>query len=189
MEKTLLKNFLELYTLSDDTSKWSVTNFAKNPPRLYRLQMIAAILKALKIECSYQEFEYGEFLFEEGRQDLAGFKTRVEENYSTVFETINLEDEEHSDFQFIFEVLFKYRIKLHQFICVKATVLEAAGINKIPLTIMSDIEIKLQNDIAAIDNILYYLLNPTGIVYSLEELETKYNFPNIDLDKIDSDWI
>jgi hypothetical protein len=189
MEKVLLKYFLELYTLSNDTSKWSVTNFAKNPPRLYRLQMIAAVLKALEIEGSYEEFEYGEFLFEEGRQNLAGFKTKVEENYSVIFETINLEDEEHSDFQFIFEVLFKYRIKMHQFISIKATVLEATGINKIPLTIMSDIENKLQNDIAAIDNVLYYLLNPTGIVYSLEDLETKYNFPNIDLDKIDSDWI
>ena len=189
MEKTLLKNFLELYTLSNDTTKWSVANFAENPPRLYRLQMIAAILKALKIECSYQEFEYGEFIFEEGRQNLAGFKTRVEENYNAVFETINLEDEEHSDFQFIFEVLLRYRIKLHQFISVKATVLEAAGINKIPLMIMSDIEDKLQNDITAIDNILYYLLNPTRIAYSQEELIKKYNYPNVDLNKIDSDWI
>jgi hypothetical protein len=189
MEKTLLKNFLELYTLSNDTSKWSAANFAKNPPRLYRLQMIAAVLKALKIEGSYQEFEYGQFLYDEGRQDLAGFKTRVEENYSTIFETINLEDEENSDFQFIFEVLLRYRIKLHQFISVKATVLEAAGINKIPLTIMSEIENKLQNDIAAIDNILCYLLNPTGMAYSIEELKTKFNYPNVDLDKIDSDWI
>ncbi len=189
MEKTLLKNFLELYTLSNDTLKWSAANFAKNPPRLYRLQMIAAVLKALKIECSYEEFQYGEFLFEEGRQDLAGFKTKVAENYSTIFDTINLEIEEDSDFQFIFEVLFKYRIKMQQFICVKATVLEAAGINKIPLTIMTDIENKLQNDIAGIDNILYYLLNPTGIAYSIEELKTKFNYPIVDLDKIDSDWI
>jgi hypothetical protein len=189
MEKTLLKNFLGLYTLSNDTSKWSAANFAKNPPRLYRLQMIAAVLKALKIEGSYQEFEYGQFLYDEGRQDLAGFKTRVEENYSTIFETINLEDEENSDFQFIFEVLLRYRIKLHQFISVKATVLEAAGINKIPLTIMSEIENKLQNDIAAIDNILCYLLNPKGMAYSIEELKTKFNYPNVDLDKIDSDWI
>jgi hypothetical protein len=189
MEKVLLKNFLELYTLSNDTSKWSAANFAKNPPRLYRLQMIAAVLKALKIEGSYEEFEYGEFLFEERRQDLVGFKTKVAENYSAIFDSINFEDEEHSDFQFIFEVLFKYRIKMHQFISVKATVMEAAGINEIPLTIISDIEIKLQKDIAGIDNILYYLINPTGITYSLEELKTKFNYPDIDLDKIDSDWI
>ena len=151
--------------------------------------MIAAVLKALKIEGSYQEFEYGQFLYVEGRQDLAGFKTRVEENYSAIFDSIAIEEEVDSDFQFIFEVPLRYRIKMHQFISVKATVLEAAGINKIPLTIMSDIENKLQNDIAAIDNVLYYLLNPTGIAYSQEELETKYNYPNVDLDKIDSDWI
>ena len=189
MEKILLTSFIDLYTLSNDTTKWSLANFAKNPPRLYRLQKIDSLMAALKINSSYQEFQYGEFLFEEGRQDLAGFKTRVEENYSAIFETINLEDEEHSDFQFIFEVLLRYRIKMHLFISVKATVLEAAGINKIPLTIMSDIENKLQNDIAAIDNILYYLLNPTGIAYTLEELKTKFNYPAIDLNKIDSDWI
>lgn len=189
MEKTLLNRFLELYTLSNDTAKWSVANFTKNPPRLYRLQMIDAVLKALKIEGSYQEFEYGQFLYEEGRQDLAGFKTKVEENYSAIFDSIAIEEEEDSDFQFIFEVLLRYRIKMHQFISVKATVFEAAGINKIPITIMSDIENKLQKDIAAIDNILCYLLNPTRIAYTLEELQTKYNYPDIELDRIDLEWI
>lgn len=62
MEKTLLTKFLELYTLSDNIIKWSVDNFANNPPRLYRLQAIDALMKALQINCSYQEFQHGEFL-------------------------------------------------------------------------------------------------------------------------------
>ncbi len=189
MEKILLTSFLDLYTLSNDTTKWSVANFAKNPPRLYRLQKIDSLMAALKIEGSYQEFEYGEFLFEEGRQDLAGFKNRIEENYPSIFETIFLNNREDSDFQFVFEVLLRYRIKVQQLINVKTCVLEVSGINSIPLTIISDIDKKLLKDIAAIDNILYYLLNPIGINYTKEDLITKFNYPDVDLAQIDKDWI
>lgn len=189
MEKILLTSFIDLYTLSNDTTKWSLANFAKNPPRLYRLQKIDSLMAALKINSSYQEFQYGEFLFEEGRQDLAGFKNRIEENYPSIFETIFLNNREDSDFQFVFEVLLRYRIKVQQLINVKTCVLEVSGINTIPLTIISDIDKKSQKDIAAIDNILYYLLNPTGINYTKEDLIIKFNYPDVDLAQIDKDWI
>ena len=189
MENILLTSLLELYALSNDTTKWSIANFAKNPPRLYRLQKIDSLMAALKINSSYQEFEYGEFLFEERRQNLAGFKNRIEENYPSIFETVFLNNEEDSDFQFVFEMLLRYRIKLQNLINVKTCVLEVSGINTIPLTIISKMDAKLENDIAGIDNILYYLLNPTGINYSKEDLIKKFNYPDVDLAQIDKDWI
>ena len=156
---------------------------------MYRLQMIDSLMAALKINSSYQEFEYGEFLFEEGRQDLAGFKSRIEENYPFIFETVFLKNRKNSDFQFVFEVLLRYRIKVQQLINVKTFVLEVSGINTIPLTIIAGMDAKLENDIAIIDNILYYLLNPKGINYTKEDLITKFNYPDVDLAKIDEDWI
>jgi hypothetical protein len=151
--------------------------------------MIDSLMAALKINSSYQEFEYGEFLFEEGRQDLAGFKSRIEENYPFIFETVFLKNRKNSDFQFVFEVLLRYRIKVQQLINVKTFVLEVSGINTIPLTIIAGMDAKLENDIAIIDNILYYLLNPKGINYTKEDLITKFNYPDVDLAKIDEDWI
>lgn len=188
MEKNLLTSFLELYTLSDNVTSWSIANFAKNPPRLFRLQKIDSLMKALNINGTYEQFLYGEFLYEEGRQNCTEFKKRVEENYSSIFGAITMEEEEDSDFQFVFEVLFRYRIKLNQLINVKSTVIEASGINRIPIIIMLDIESKLQNDIAGIDRILCYLINPKRIAYTKEELKTKYNYPDVDLDEIDLDW-
>ena len=189
MEKELLQRFLELYTLSDDITKWSVANFKNNPPRLHRLQRIDSLMQALEINGSYQELQYGEFLYEEGRQDLAELVKRVQENYGTAFDDIKIEEETDYYSQFMFEMLLRYRIKLHQLVNVKSSVLEAFGMNFIPLKIMSDIDTKLIKEAEGIDNILYYLLNPEGIRYTTAELKTKFHYPEVDLDEIDLEWI
>lgn len=189
MEKELLQRFLELGTLSVDISKWSVANFKNNPPRLHRLQMIDSLMKALEINGSYEELQYGEFLYEEGRQDLAELVKRLQENYGAAFDDITIEQETDYYSQFIFEMLLRYRIRLHQLVNVKACVLEAFGMNYIPLKIMSDIDTKLIKEAEGIDNILYYLLNPKGIRYTIAELKTKFHYPEVDLDEIDLEWI
>lgn len=53
MTKQLLTSFFDLYTLSNDISKWSIDYFANNPSRLYRLQVIQVIMNALQMNCSF----------------------------------------------------------------------------------------------------------------------------------------
>ncbi|GAA4074507.1 hypothetical protein GCM10022389_20090 [Flavobacterium cheonanense] len=185
----LLTSFLELYTLSDNTSKWSKDNFANNPPRLYRLQAIDALMKALQINCSYQEFQYGEFLLGQNQLVQSELITKIKENYTILFQTINTDEKDQSDSQFMFEMLFSYRMKLQKLTSLRDSVLEYSEYNRYPVLIIDTINNKLQADIEAIDNILAYLINPKEIHFSNQELIEKYNYPVGDLDEIDSDWI
>ena len=67
--------------------------------------------------------------------------------------------------------------------------LEGFEMNSIPLKIMSDIDTKLIKEVEGINHILYYLLNPKGIRYTIVELKTKFHYPDVDLDEIDLEWI
>jgi hypothetical protein len=189
MTKQLLNSFLELYTLSDNITKWSVDNFANNPPRLYRLQAIDALKKALQINCSYQEFQHGEFLMKPNNLEQSELIIKIKENYPTLFPSNNIVEEEQIDFQFIFEMLFSYRMRLQKLISVRESVIEYSNGNRYPVAIIDDINSKLHADNEAIDNILAYLINPKEIHFSTQELIEKYNYPAGDLDEIDSDWI
>jgi hypothetical protein len=189
MTKQLLSRFLELYTLSDNVVKWSITNFAENPPRLYRLQAIDALMKAMQISCSYQEFQYGAFLMEPQHMEQSEFIIKIKENYPPIFQTTNTDEKDQIDFQFMFDVLFSYRMQLQKLTSVKDSVLEFSEYNRYPILIIYEINNKLRSDIEAIDNILAYLINPKEIHFSKQELIEKYNYPVGDLDEIDSDWM
>jgi hypothetical protein len=189
MHKKLLSRFLELYTLSDDVAKWSADNFSNNPPRLYRLKAIEALMKALQINCSYQEFQYGVFLMEPYHLEQSELIIKIKESYPTLFQIINTDEKDQIDFQFMFEVLFSYRMQLQKLTSLRDSVLEYSEYNRYPVLIIDTINNKLQADIEAIDNILAYIINPKEIHFSNQELIEKYNYPVGDLDEIDSDWI
>lgn len=188
MTNQLLTSFLELYTLSNNIGKWSKDNFTNNPPRLYRLQAIEALMKALQINCSYQEFQYGEFLLGQNQLVQSELITKIKKSYPILFQTINTEEKKQIDGQFMFEILFSYRMQLQKLTSVKDSVLEYSENNRYSILIIDTINNKLQSDIKAIDNILEYLINPNQINITKQELIEKYNYPVGDLDDIDSEW-
>ena len=189
MTKQLLNRFLELISLSNEIEKWTVANFAKNPPRMFRLQAIDAILKALNINCSYQEFRYGEFLSESCNLKESEFLVMLKENFPTIFQITEINEKEPMDFQFIFEVVFSYRIQLQNLISIRHSVIEYSNSNSYPIAILDTINDKLQEDSNGIDNLLTYLINPKGINFSNAELIEKYNYPSGNLTEIDNGWI
>jgi hypothetical protein len=189
MEKLLLLRFLELYSLDNKVETWSLKKFADNPPRLYRLQMIDSLMAALEIKCSYIEFMYGEFLYEDKRTDWQIFRKIVQDNYQTGFDFVQEEDSGSANFQFIFELLFKFQIRYYQLINTKSMIIEASGVSRIPVNIVNEIEIKIANEFLGNAKILYYILNPNGIFISEDDLKKNYHFPDVDLLQIDRDWI
>ncbi len=189
MEKILIRTYLELYSLNDTIEKWSLKNFENNPPRLYRLQIIDSLMRALEIKCSYEGFKYGEFLFDENKINWSVFKKIVEDNFPKGLENIDTINDNSDCYQFIFEIFLRYRIRFYQLINTKSMVFEASGINKIPLNIFNEIDSKITPEFGGIDSIINYLLNPTNIQFTMEELKHKFNYPTINMNFIDSEWI
>lgn len=189
MTKQLLERFVELFALSNDIEKWTLANFVKNPPRLYRFQAINAMMKALKINCSLQEFKTGEFLSEQSNFRQSEFLIKIIENFPNLFQKNEINENDQIDYHFVFEVLFSYRLQLQKLVSVKESVIDYSKDNSYPITILDKINSKLQEDIIGIDNILSYLINPKEINFSTQELIEKYNYPIGELSEIDNDWI
>jgi hypothetical protein len=63
--------------------------------------------------------------------------------------------------------------------------LEGSGINRIPINIFNETSQVINPQFEAIEKILSYLINPENIQYKEEELIKKFNYPDVDLDKID----
>ena len=61
IKQQLLIAFLDLLSFEKKVNNWSEEKFSENPPRLYRLKIINALMKALQIKCSYADFLNGEF--------------------------------------------------------------------------------------------------------------------------------
>ena len=189
MTRQLLNMFLELYALCNDIEKWKLANFINNPPRLYRLQAIDALMKALQIKFSYQEFLYGEFLTEQSNLNQTEFLIKIKVNFPTLFQATQIDEKELIDFQFIFEVLFSYRMKLQNLISMRNSVIECSVPNSYLMAIFDKINNKLQDDINRIDNVLSYLINPKEIHFSMQDLIKNYNYPSGNLTEIDNDWL
>lgn len=188
MTKQLLTSFFDLYTLSNDISKWSIDYFANNPPRLYRLQVIQAIMNALQMNCSFQEFHYGEFLLHQENLNQKEFLRIVQENYPNLFSRISFDEKETIDFQFTFERLLQYRMQLQKLISSRDGIIEYSMSHSYPVAIIEEINTKLQVDIEAINSILAYLINPQEINLSIQELKEQYKYPEGDLQEIDINW-
>ena len=57
-----MKRWVELNYLIPDYNKWYEDQLKDNPPRLYRLQMINALMKALDIDVTHSMFASGRFI-------------------------------------------------------------------------------------------------------------------------------
>ncbi len=77
IEKQLLDLFSDLYTYDTKIQEWSIEKFEENNSCLYRLQMIAALMKALGITCSYNDFKHGRFIAKDQFNKWKEFKESI----------------------------------------------------------------------------------------------------------------
>lgn len=190
MEKQLLDLFLDLYTYDDNISLWSFDTFEDNPPRYYRLKMIAALMKALEINYSYSELSQGKFISNKQVEKWAAFKNSIE--------TILSQDKVYNDSRFvtdasditnIFRTLMRYRLYAQQLLSSNDCIYAASGEFRVFLELMNTPSQQLVEELKKIDSVLLFCLNPLGISYTKEELMNQFGFPNVNLREVDIEWM
>jgi hypothetical protein len=190
MEKILLTSFLDLYTLSNDTTKWSVANFAKNPPRLYRLQMIDALMKALEINCSYSQFIEGQFITNVQFKKWGNFKKSIEIILPQVKEILPPSmSMDAFAIGMLFSTLMRYRLFAQQLLSSNDGIYAASGEFNFFLDLMNTPNRKLIEELKKIDTVLLFCINPTAISYTKEELIANFGFPEININDVDVDFM
>lgn len=189
MEKILLDCLLEIYSYDREVELWSEQRFSKFPPRLYRLQMIDSLFKALNINCTYQEFLRGEFIDKDTVGQWVDFKNVIEKKLDLTFidqstPKILTEFEQ----RYVFNFLMEYRLRMQDLLNVGSGVLCSFGVFLIPTYLSKNINRKIIKEFAIIDKILCYLINPQKINHPKEILVEYFDFPDVDLDAIDLEY-
>lgn len=187
----LIADYIELKTLVTNELPWDEQVLVHNPPRYLRILRIKACLRALNLSCdNFRDFEKGVPIRNVKSEEFL----KVEELLWTGFsiDRSDYMDEDCGAFFSAsnhFHMLLSTRLNIHRFHAQRDAVLAASGHFLTPVLVIKKIEEKLGISTDILDQALSLLLNPEGHSNSLSELIDQFDFPEVDLDAIDLDWI
>jgi hypothetical protein len=186
MEKQLLTLFLELYALHNKPETWSLEKFADNPPRLYRLQIINSLKKALQINCTNLEFIRGEFISEAQLNKWAEFKESFQKHlplkkkYNDPKYPTQVED-----IKCIFQGLMDYRLNAQILLSTNDCIYATSGDYGAFVNLMNTTSRKLYRELKKIDAGLLFCINPNALTYTKKELINNFGFPKVNIIDVD----
>ena len=188
MEKQLLDLFLDLYTHDTKIEEWSFEKFKDNTSRLYRLQMIASLMKALGITCSYYDFKQGRFIAKDQFNKWKEFKESILDQLDAKAYARSMKDSSHPfDIQGIYGTFMQYRLYAAQVLGIFDGIFLANDEFRAFAKMLNTSNIHLKEDLKNIEHVLHFCINPNGISYTQEELISQFGFPEVDLGQIDMD--
>lgn len=184
-----LARYLELRSLLPGTLKWNAEKLMDNPPRYYRVLSAQACLKAL----GYEDVELPKFIYDRKINPISDeLQKRIESLLQAQF-NLNYEDyiseRDTFDANHFFRSFLSIRSTLYGLDSIQNSVLVASGHYLTPYMTITALKEKLDPDIQVIDSVILLLLNPEGRMFTRQELIDCFDFPDVDIDEIDADWI
>lgn len=191
LEKELLKNYLELFRLSPQSTKWSASFFANNPPRLLRYQNFCAIAGALKIPYKdINQFEWGDFI---GQNQMIVWNDVMElaiKNFQVNPDKYLGDLRKNSGvLMSMYYQLLNTASKVNALVNAGNGVVEANGYHQSYMQILGNISASVYPIHENLLEILYLLLNPTKVTCPLVILVEEFDYQDVDIRKIDMEWI
>lgn len=193
MTSTLIQLFLELHHLEPNIKNWS--NFSDEiNPRSVRKKMIDALLKAHNIHCDCEAFKTCSFIDESFYIDVEKINQIYVKHRGVGSDNPIIQLKEDETFtrqhaKMLFRSLFNYRLHLDKALKSDAGVLAASGNYLLPILTKQKLNQFIVEEVKLIDELLIVLINPEGKNYSIDELQTYFQYPTIDLEELDLDWI
>lgn len=188
MEKKLLKTFIDLYNYDSEIETWSLEKFKENPPRLYRLQIINALMNALEIHCSYINFKNGCFISDIQAERWDNFK-ESNKFLSKIKSKSNIATKKSSEISAIFCSLLHYRLLAQKIVTCNDNIYAASAEFNLFSKLMNNPNKLLIKDLKKIEKVLQFCINPKKIKCNKSKLIDIYNFPDVDLNEIDLEWM
>ena len=183
----LLFAFLDLLSYEKDLNKWSEEEFSDNPPRLYRLQIVNALMKALNLTCSYADFLKGEFITEENLPST----TALRQQLALICEYLSIKSNSTwsvTKAKFVFDNLIQYRLRLLNLFDFGSGVIASSGYYRVPFLVSTTFNDKLKEPIENLNQLIVLFFNSEKLYYSKATLIEKFGFPDVDLREVDMDW-
>lgn len=182
-EFLIFKLFFELKQLEQNLENWKEENLKDNPPRFYRFMMIKSILNYYNI--SLNDFINGDFLnqFKDENRQIINDKL-------IGFDNLN-EFLIDCDIQFLYKKLFEFRLKLESVFNFNSGLLAIFESRILPIKLIENTIEIFKDETEIIDEILCSLLLSAKNEHRIDmiKLISEFNFPMVNLDEIDADWI
>jgi hypothetical protein len=193
MTLKLLQLFFELHNLEPNIENWS--NFGDEvTPRSIRKKMIDSLFKAHNLNIDYIGFKKGDFIdekfninFEKINQIYLKYRGEGIDNPLLELGEGEKFTDQHANM--LFRSFFRYRLDLDKALKSDDGVLAASGYYLLPILTKQKLNKLIIKEVKLIDEILIVLINPLDKTFSKKELNTNFQFPKINLDKLDLDWM
>ena len=193
----LVDQFQDLLSLSP-IEKWTTIEFFENPPRYFRLKRLESISKAFGID-NVKELYDGAFLekkecaFELIREYMIKeVKPLIEPKaYEEWLNTLYVRETHGyqvygSTLRMIYSTLMRYRTSLEDLLTSNSGVLAAGSFFRYPLLITKSLNSHIrENLLQKINEPLALIISPGKNKFTIEQLARDFNYPSVDLNKID----
>jgi hypothetical protein len=202
----LLDKVFEFIEMTPNSNEWNRKALKSNPPREIRFRQIEALLNAFFTEPSLSLLSKAKLIFSNEKKNSIGsflkgdfLKQRTMNDYSNLVAFIrNFEGYKDTDVReisieqlvFIFPKLVDFKRQVRSILTFNSGWLEASSITSLfSIHLTNSIADNLTGKYKELDTALELFINPKGLLFTTEELITKFDFPKEDLDTIDNDFI
>jgi len=184
-----IQDYLELHSMIESDKKWLPEKFLDNPPRYYRILRAQSCLRALgnKTE-DIQDFMSNDAIPATPKSVVDIIEKKLKSSFDLDYESY-IRNKNSFNPLFIFRSLLHIRTITYRFAAYKSTILAASNHYLTPYLVADKLQEKLSEEIEVIDEVLRLILNPYAKKLTLDELIDCFEYPNVDLDEIDLEWI
>lgn len=185
LAEQLLNTMYDLEHL-ESINNWDNETLKSNPPRYLRLQQISAMMKFLGFNCTPKEFKripLNQIIIcnnEDIFVDILNNMRNPLENIDK-FKSIG-------DIVVTFWYLYEFRKNFHNSF-ESSLISEGIGNYSIGEKMLEYLKETLTMRIDWVDNMLFFIIDPKKQEFNIELLVEKYDYPNVNIHDIDSDWI
>lgn len=191
-----LTKFYNFKGMVPDESRWNEESLKGNPPRFYRLLELKALMKAFNIgEDLIKDFVSQSFIdnrnpsdFEPIYQDIERYVLRDD------FEKKRYEMEKERirkrGVKMIYQKFVQFSELIRKTLAFNSSWLETGMINSRYIIHKTNDLLKSidTSKLEEIDKLIVLIIDPKQQSFTKGELIRKYNYPDVDIQKIDMDW-
>lgn len=193
--KDFLKMFQEFKAMVPDTAEWQLNRLKWNEPRYYRLKQLQSLMLAFNLGTDLlSDVQNRGFLKHRSAEDLAPIINDLQKYIDQSPREQKRQssapaDPRPEEFVMLIQSFFRFSEEMRRLIGFNSDWIETGSVTS-RYSIYKTTEVLKSIDLKGLEEIealLFKILNPQERIFSKSELVEQYNFPDVDLETIDSD--
>lgn len=182
--KNILDLYLELKGMHSDQDTWTEDKLVDDPPRFYRLKKLLSLFRAFDLG-DIREFDEGTFVVKRNIEDYRPLIKQIKSELKAITKFRKGEEITLNEISFLFERLLDYRWRWDRVINFSSGLLACSAKYRYAYYKVGEVNGQIHDNISPINDILTFIMSPSGKVMNKKELLTHFNYPHVDLSEID----